>query len=33
VALQAWLARLENRSTNESTAFRKRRGVARTLLE
>jgi hypothetical protein len=33
VALQAWLARLGNRSTNGSTAFKKRRGVARTLLE
>jgi hypothetical protein len=33
VALQAWLARLGNRSTNGSTAFKNRRGVARTLLE
>jgi hypothetical protein len=33
VALQAWLAQLGNRSTNGSTAFKKRRGVARTLLE
>jgi hypothetical protein len=33
VALQAWLARLGNRSTNGSTAFKKRRGMARTLLE
>jgi hypothetical protein len=31
VALQAWLARLGNRSTHGSTAFKKRRGVARTL--
>jgi hypothetical protein len=30
VALQAWLARLRNRSTNASTAFKKRHGVAMT---
>jgi hypothetical protein len=33
VALQAWLARLGNRLTNASTAFKKRHGVAMTLLE
>jgi hypothetical protein len=33
VALQAWLARLGNRSANASTAFKKRHGVAMTLLE
>jgi hypothetical protein len=31
VALQAWFAWLGSRSTNGSTAFKKRRGVARTL--